>query len=200
VDVVYFETAADFRSWLEAHHTTETELWVGYHKKATGRPSITHPEAVDQALCFGWIDGVRRSVDADSYTNRFTPRTARSNWSAVNIKRVGELIELGLMTPAGLRAFEARDPSRINVYSSEQHAVALDPAYEEQLRANAAAWAFFQAQPPSYRRPAIHWVMSAKKEETRLKRLATLIDDSANGRRIGPLTRPADRAKQSSDS
>jgi uncharacterized protein YdeI (YjbR/CyaY-like superfamily) len=194
MDPVYFETPADFRAWLEEHHTTATELWVGFYKKGSGRPSITWPEAVDQALCFGWIDGIRKSVDADSYANRFTPRTPRSTWSNVNVARVAELTAQGLMTPAGLRAFERRDEARSGAYSFEQRPRELPPEYQARFKEQPAAWAFFEAQPPGYRRTAIHWVVSAKREETRLKRLATLIEDSAQGRRLAPLSRPGPRA------
>jgi uncharacterized protein YdeI (YjbR/CyaY-like superfamily) len=190
LDVVFFETPSELRAWLEAHHDTARELWVGFHKKGTGRPSISWSEAVDQALCFGWIDGIRKSVDESSYTNRFTPRKARSTWSNVNIAKVFRLQEQGLMTPAGLRAFAARDEAGSGTYSFERRPQTFDPAYEERFRANPAAWTFFQAQPPGYQRTAIHWVVSAKREETRLKRLATLIDDSDHGRRIGLLARP----------
>ena len=185
----FFATPAEFRAWLEAHHADERELLVGFYKKATGRPSLTWAEAVREALCFGWIDGVRRSVDADSYSNRFTPRKPRSNWSAVNVKHVEELIREGRMHPAGLAAYEARAPARTGVHSYEQrYDVTLEPAHEEQFRADEQAWAFFQSQPPSYRATAIFWVVSAKKEETRARRLSTLIDDSKHGRRIAQLT------------
>jgi uncharacterized protein YdeI (YjbR/CyaY-like superfamily) len=190
VEVVYFETPAEFRAWLDAHHDTATELWVGFHKKGTGRPSMTWPEAVDQALCFGWIDGIRKGVDESSYANRFTPRKAKSTWSKVNVEKVAKLTEQGLMMPAGLRAFEARDEAKSG-YSFEQRPTELPHEYAERFQANAAAWAFFQAQPPGYRRTAAFWVMSAKREETRLKRLTTLIDDSEHGRRIGLLARPS---------
>jgi len=184
----FFATPDEFRAWLEAHHGTETELVVGFHKKGSGRPSITWPESVDQALCFGWIDGIRRSLDEESYTIRFTPRKPRSTWSAVNINRARELIDEGLMRPAGLAAFEARADDRSAIYSYEQrHSAVLPPEMEERFRANRAAWRFFEAQPPSYRKTAIYWVTSAKKVETRQKRLTTLIEDSANGRRIGQL-------------
>jgi uncharacterized protein YdeI (YjbR/CyaY-like superfamily) len=189
MDVRFFETPAEFRAWLDAHHDTATELWVGFHKKGTGRPSMTWPEAVDQALCFGWIDGIRKSVDESSYTNRFTPRKAKSTWSRVNIARVAELTRQGWMTPAGLRAFEARDEAKSG-YSFEQRPQELSPEYAGRFQQHGSAWAFFQAQPPGYRRTASFWVMSAKREETRLKRLATLIDDSEHGRRIGLLARP----------
>lgn len=190
----FFKTADAFRAWLEAHHESSAELLVGFHKKGSGKPSITWPESVDEALCFGWIDGVRRSLDDDSYTIRFTPRKARSVWSAVNIARAQELERSGRMQPAGLRAFERRSQARSQIYSYEQRDEAvLDRAAERQFRANAVAWAFFQTQPPWYRRTAIYWVMTAKKAETRIKRLATLIDDSANARRLKQLSRPAKR-------
>jgi uncharacterized protein YdeI (YjbR/CyaY-like superfamily) len=193
VDVTYFESPEALRAWLEAHHDTASELWVGFYKKATGRPSITYPQALDEALCYGWIDGVRKSVDAESYTTRFTPRRRGSNWSAVNIRRVGELTALGRMRPPGLRAFEGRDPSKASSYSSENLAVDFDADLAAQFRANAAAWDFFTAQPPGYRRTATWWVMSAKREDTRRKRLATLIEDSGNGRRLALLTSPSRR-------
>ncbi len=191
----FFATPAEFRAWLEAHHATASELLVGFHKKGSGLPSITWPESVDQALCFGWIDGVRRSLGDTSYTIRFTPRRARSIWSAVNIARAQELREQGSMHPAGIAAFEARSDERSSTYSFEQRGpIELSARDAETLRANADAWAFFQAQPPSYRKAAIWWVISAKREETRGRRLATLIDDSAHGRRIRSLTPPAARS------
>jgi uncharacterized protein YdeI (YjbR/CyaY-like superfamily) len=189
MDVVFFESPSALRAWLAEHHATAQELWIGFYKKSAGKASVSYAEAVDQALCFGWIDGIRKSVDPISYTNRFTPRTARSIWSAVNLKRAEELIELGLMQPAGLQAYQTRDPQRSQQYSHEQASHDLDSTYEQQFRANAAAWDFFRSQPPSYQRGAIWRVMSAKKEETRLKRLATLIEDSQQGRTIAPLTR-----------
>jgi uncharacterized protein YdeI (YjbR/CyaY-like superfamily) len=193
MDATFFKSAAEFRQWLEANHNRETELVVGFYKKDSGRQSITYPEAVDQALCFGWIDGVRRSIDEHAYSNRFTPRKARSVWSAVNMKHVARLTEQGLMHPAGLKAFNERDPKRQNQYSNEQQQIELPPEYEAQFRANAEAWAHFQSRPPSYRRTAIWWVISARQEATRLKRLATLIEDSAAGRKIAPLTRKNER-------
>jgi uncharacterized protein YdeI (YjbR/CyaY-like superfamily) len=186
----FFATPADFRAWLAEHHADAQELLVGFYKKGSGRPSITWPESVDEALCFGWIDGVRKRIDDVSYTIRFTPRKPRSTWSAVNIRRVEELTRLGRMQPAGLAAFAARTEDNSGIYSHEQPRAELDPASEQQFRANQQAWDFFQAQPASYRKAAIWWVASAKKEETRCKRLATLIDDSANGRTIRMLTRP----------
>jgi uncharacterized protein YdeI (YjbR/CyaY-like superfamily) len=187
---MFFATPEEFRAWLAEHHETESELIVGFHKKGSGRPSITWPEAVDQALCFGWIDGVRRGIDDTSYSNRFTPRTPRSTWSAVNVKRMKELIEQGLVAPAGLAAFERRADDRTAIYSYEQRRNAkLDSDQEHRLRADERAHAFFESQPPSYRRAAIHWVTSAKKPETREKRLAQLIECSAAGRTVPPLTR-----------
>jgi len=194
MEPMFFATPEAFRAWLEEHHASATELLVGFHKKGSGRPSITWPEAVDQALCFGWIDGVRRSIDDDSYSIRFTPRKPSSAWSAVNVARVEELTRQGLMRPAGVEAFARRSPERTGTYSYEQRAAAaLDPEHERRFRAEAAAWAFFQAQPPWYRRAATWWVVSAKREETRERRLAQLIADSAAGRPIGPLTRPESR-------
>jgi uncharacterized protein YdeI (YjbR/CyaY-like superfamily) len=186
----FFARPEDFRAWLDAHHSTARELLVGFHKRATGKPSITWPEAVDEALCVGWIDGVRRSLGPDSYTIRFTPRRPRSIWSAVNIQRAKQLRKQGRLRAAGLKAFEARAPDRSAVYSYEQRrGAALAPEDEQRFRASAAAWTFFQAQAPWYRRAALHWVTSAKKPETRARRLGTLIADSAHGRTIAPLTR-----------
>jgi len=188
----FFATPAEFRAWLEEHHAAETELLVGFYKKGSGKPSITWPESVDEALCYGWIDGVRRSLGDDAYTIRFTPRKKRSFWSNVNIRRAGELIAEGRMRPAGLVAFEARTGERSGVYSFEQkdqERVVFDEAQARQFQGDAKAWGFFQAQPPWYRRTATWWVISAKKEETRAKRLATLIADSAAGRPIRGLDR-----------
>jgi len=186
----FFETAEAFGAWLEEHHESETELVVGFYKKASGRPSITWQEAVEQALRFGWIDGVRRSLDEDSYTNRFTPRRRGSNWSLINVAKVEELKARGLMAPAGLRAYEARTPERTGIYSSERAQPAeLTPEQERSFRANQAAWEWFTGRPAGYRRTATHWVVSAKKEETRLRRLQQLIECSAEGRNVPPLAR-----------
>jgi uncharacterized protein YdeI (YjbR/CyaY-like superfamily) len=184
----FFETPDAFRAWLEKNHTKATELLVGFHKKGSGKPSITWPESVDQALCFGWIDGVRRRIDDVSYSIRFTPRKRGSIWSAINIARVEELTRLSLMRPAGLKAFEARIEAKSRVYAYENVLRTLDPGAEKTFRANRKAWKFFNEQAPSYRRVAIYWVTSAKKEETRARRLATLIEDSAAGRRLGVVT------------
>ncbi len=188
---LFFETPAQFRRWLEAHHGTSRELLVGLHKKGSGKPSLTWPESVDEALCFGWIDGVRRTLDENSYVIRFTPRKARSVWSAVNIAKMEALLRAGRVRPAGREAFEARDEERSKIYSYEQRKTAVfDEASEKQFRADAAAWKFFQAQPPWYRRTATWWVISVQKDETRLKRLRTLIACSARGEPIRELRRP----------
>jgi uncharacterized protein YdeI (YjbR/CyaY-like superfamily) len=188
MEPTFFATPADFRAWLERHHESHSELIVGFHKRGSGRPSITWPEAVDQALCFGWIDGVRRRIDDTRYSIRFTPRKARSTWSAVNIRRMKELVEEGLVSPAGLAAFERRTDDRTAIYSHEQRKAAkLEPDQERRLLADERARAFFEAQPPSYRRAAIHWVTSAKKPETRERRLAQLIECSAAGEPVPPL-------------
>jgi uncharacterized protein YdeI (YjbR/CyaY-like superfamily) len=184
-----FATPADFRAWLEAHHASAAELWVGFHKRGTGLPSITWPESVDEALCFGWIDGVRQSIDDRSYRIRFTPRRSRSIWSAVNLRRVEDLKAAGRMRPTGLAAFEGRDPAKQERYSYERQHTELAPAYLALLKRNRGAWQFFQAQPAHYRRLCANWVMSAKREETRNRRLQTLIEDSAQGLRIGPMRR-----------
>ncbi|HSY52196.1 MAG TPA: YdeI/OmpD-associated family protein [Thermoanaerobaculia bacterium] len=184
----FFETPAAFRNWLEKNHSSASELLVGFHKRDSGKPSLTWPESVDQALCFGWIDGVRKRIDDVSYSIRFTPRKSASNWSAINIARVAELTKLGLMRPAGLRAFEQRREDESAIYAYENAVRTIEPADEKKFRANRKAWQFFNAQAPSYRRVCIFWVTSAKREETRARRLATLIDDSASGRRVGVVT------------
>lgn len=184
----FFKTPAEFNRWLAKNHQKADELWVGYYKKGTGKPSMTWPESVEEALCYGWIDGLRKSIDEKSYMIRFTPRKPTSNWSAVNIRTVKRLIQENRMKEPGLQAYRRRDPAKPAVYSFENRKV-LAPAYKSRLKANTAAWAFFQSQPPWYRRTAGHWVMDAKREETRLKRLRQLIEDSAAGRTIKPLTR-----------
>jgi uncharacterized protein YdeI (YjbR/CyaY-like superfamily) len=187
----FFTKPALFRAWLEKHHEDRNELWVGFRKKGSGKPSITWPEAVDEALCFGWIDGVRKRIGDESYANRFTPRTPTSHWSLVNVRRVGELTAEGRMHPAGIRAFERRSEQRTGRASYERtDEPELEAAHEQRFRRNAAAWRWFGSQAPWYRRTAIHWVESAKKEETRLKRLETLIGDSKRGRPVPPLARP----------
>ena len=191
MEPTFFATPAAFRAWLAKHHETSRELLVGFYKKGSGTPSITWPESVDEALCVGWIDGVRRRIDDVSYSIRFTPRKARSNWSAVNVARVAELTREGRMRPAGLAAFEAREAARTGIYAYEQRkSAAFDADAERTFRANARAWDFFQSQPPGYRQLTTWWVISAKREETRRKRLTTLIADSAAERRIRGLERP----------
>jgi uncharacterized protein YdeI (YjbR/CyaY-like superfamily) len=180
----FFAKPDAFRAWLEKNHETKKELLVGFYKKDSGKPSITWPESVDEALCFGWIDGIRRTIDESSYSIRFTPRNPKSKWSAVNIKRVGELTKLGRMKPAGLAVFERRDASQKDGYSYERREAQLDAAMEKQFRANRKAWTFWEAQPPGYRRLLSWWVISAKRDETRAKRLERLIAQSAAGKRI----------------
>lgn len=190
---VFFTSAGEFRRWLRTHHATATELWVGYHKKGTGQPSLTWAESVDQALCFGWIDGIRKSVDQTRYMIRFTPRRPGSTWSRINVARVAELTRAGKMAAAGRRAFEARDPQKVEQYSFEQRdAPKLDAEAAARFRAHRKAWAFFTAQPPGYRRLALWWVVSAKQAATRARRLDRLIADSAAGQRIGPLRRKSE--------
>ncbi|HET8910991.1 MAG TPA: YdeI/OmpD-associated family protein [Ktedonobacteraceae bacterium] len=196
MEATFFITPTDFRRWLEENQASTTELLLGFYKKNSNKPGITYAQALDEALCYGWIDGVRRSLDETSYTIRFTPRKASSIWSNVNIKRAEELIELGLMQPAGLKAFNKRRPDKSGIYSFETDEQQLDTGYEEQFRARSEAWAFFQSQPPYYQKTARFWVMSAKKEETRLKRLATLIEDSSHHRRLKNLsygTKPVEK-------
>lgn len=187
----FFKSAAEFHGWLEHNHSTVDELLVGFYKKKTGR-GIGYPEALDEALAFGWIDGVRKRIDEDAYTIRFTPRRPGSVWSAVNTKRVQELIRLGWMQAAGLRAFRERDEQKTRKYSYEREGQQLDPALDAALRSNAKASAFFEAQPPGYRKLATLWVMDAKKDETRARRLAHLIERSASGSRID-LLKPGQR-------
>jgi uncharacterized protein YdeI (YjbR/CyaY-like superfamily) len=181
---VFFSSSAEFRKWLEENHRTETELIVGYYKVATKKPSMSWSESVAEALCFGWIDGVRKSIDQESYCNRFTPRNPKSNWSAINIKKVEELIRLGKMTPAGLAAYEKRSEARTAIYSYENQPERLTPEMESRFRKNEVAWEFFGKLPISYRKPRIYWVMSAKQEATQFSRLDKLIEASAEGKRL----------------
>jgi uncharacterized protein YdeI (YjbR/CyaY-like superfamily) len=181
---VFFPTPALFRRWLEKHHDTDLELWVGFYKKSTGKPSITWPELVDQLLCFGWIDGVRKSLGEESYVIRVTPRKPRSNWSAVNVKRAEDLVKLGLMHESGLKVFRDRDVKKTNRYSFEREQVQLAPAMEKRFRTNPRAWEFFQKQPPGYRRTILWWIMSAKQEATREKRLGIAIETSEQEARV----------------
>ena len=178
------------RRWLERNHQTASELLVGFYRRATGRPSLTWAESVDEALCFGWIDGIRKPLDADAYTIRFTPRRARSVWSAVNIRWFGQLDVMGRVEDGGRAAFARRQESRSRIYAYEQAEQSLPEDLERRFQSDRRAWAFFQKQAPWYRRTASYWVLSAKREDTRQRRLKTLIEDSANGRRLGRLTRP----------
>jgi uncharacterized protein YdeI (YjbR/CyaY-like superfamily) len=182
---LYFASPAEWREWLSRNHESCPELWVGFYKKGTGRASITWPESVDQALCFGWIDGIRKTIDEDRYVIRFTPRRAGSIWSAVNVKKVAELRKAGLMQPPGLKAFGGKIAARSAIYAYEQRTTAtLGREYETLFREQPKAWEFFVSQPPGYRRLCAFWVTSAKQEATRLRRLKTLIADSARGRRV----------------
>jgi uncharacterized protein YdeI (YjbR/CyaY-like superfamily) len=185
----FFKSAEEFRSWLEKNHDKQQELLLGFYKKASGKGGITHREALDEALAFGWIDGVVKTLDESSYTIRFTPRRPKSIWSLVNIKRVGELKKLGLMRPSGLAAFEGRDLEKAQRYSYERKTSKLDGELEKKFKANKKAWEFFQAQPPGYQKVISWWIISAKQEETRFRRLERLIRDSENGRRVGILER-----------
>jgi uncharacterized protein YdeI (YjbR/CyaY-like superfamily) len=180
----FFRSAAELRTWFEKNHKKVEELWIGLQKSKSEKKGVRYSEALDEALAFGWIDGVRKTIDDTTWTIRFTPRRRGSIWSQVNIRRVKALEALGRMTPAGLAVFSARDPARAKLYSFENRDKKLSPAYEKTLRANRKAWSFFQAQPPWYQRVAAFWVMSAKKEETQQRRLATLIEDSGSGRRL----------------
>jgi uncharacterized protein YdeI (YjbR/CyaY-like superfamily) len=180
----FFRTPAELREWFRGHHATERELWVGFYKRATGRPSITWPESVDEALCVGWIDGIRKRVDDERYTIRFTPRRARSIWSAVNIRCVQALADAKRMRAPGTKAFAARQENRSGIYAYEQRGDRLEEPYASLLRNKPAAAAFFEAQSASYRKTIGWWIVSAKKEETRLARLARLIDASAAGKRL----------------
>jgi uncharacterized protein YdeI (YjbR/CyaY-like superfamily) len=192
--VTHFISASAFRRWLEENHDQVRELWVGFYKKDSGKTGITYGEALNEALCFGWIDGIKKRVDVLSYTHRFTPRQPRSIWSLVNIKRAQELIRLGLMMPAGLKAFEARDAQRSGIYSFENDARQLGVTYEKKFKANKEAWGFFQAQPPGYRRLASWWVMSAKQDATRWRRLDRLVSDSDQRRRLAALAGPPQKS------
>ena len=186
-DVVFFSTADELREWFDENHATADELWLGYHKKRTGRPTITWSDAVDEALCVGWIDSVRYAMDDERSAQRFTPRRPGSTWSAINVRKVAELTAQGRMRPAGLAAYAARDPEKTAIYSYERDAASLTEAETAQIRANDAAWTDWQRRPPSYRRTVTYWVTSAKKPETRARRLEALIVASASGEPVGPM-------------
>lgn len=180
----FFKTQADFRKWLEKNHKSKTELMVGYYKVDSGLPSMTWSESVDQALCFGWIDGVRRSIDDKSYCIRFTPRKPTSIWSAINIKKIEELTDKGLMKPEGLAIFQKRKEHKSRIYSHENDTPMLSPVFEKKFKLNKKAWIFFKAQAPSYQKVMVHWIMSAKQEVTRLSRLDKTIIHSQAQKRV----------------
>ncbi len=184
MEVIFFPTPLEFRKWLKKYHQKETELFVGFYKKAIGKPTMTWSQSVDQALCFGWIDGIRRSIDQESYCNRFTPRKSKSNWSAINIKKVEYLTQSGQMTPAGLKAFELRKVVKTGVYYTENKNVQLSESYQKQFKKNKIAWKYFNAQTPSYKKLIVHWIMSAKQEKTRMSRLEKAILSSEDLKRI----------------
>ena len=192
----FFRTGGEFRAWLEKNHARAREVWVGFYNQRSGQTGISYKEALDEALCLGWIDGVRKSLDAGRYVVRFTPRSPRSIWSRVNTQRVRALTKLGRMAAPGLEAFARRDQKRSRAQSLERENAALPPELEARFRARAEAWAFFQAQPPSYRHLCAFWIVCAKKEETRGRRLEELIAFSARGRRIPPLDRSGGAGKR----
>jgi len=182
--ITYFKTQAEFRKWLEKNHEMLSEVWVGFHKKSSLKPSITYPQALDEALCYGWIDGVRKNVNEASYTIRFTPRKKQSHWSAVNIKRFEELLKLNLVMAAGSEAFRNSDKKKALIYSEERKAAKLDSVYEKKFKSNKKAWGFFTTQPPGYQRVCVFWIMSAKQEGTRQRRLKLLMDYSQIQKRL----------------
>lgn len=186
---VFFKSQSDLHKWLKKNSEKETELTIGFYKVGSGKKSITPKEALDEALAFGWIDGIRHSIDEESYQNRYTPRRPKSNWSNINIKRVQELKKLGLMQPRGLAEFEKRDEKRSGVYSFENKKPELSKEFRAKFKANKKAWEYFSDKAPWYQRTSAHWVMSAKKEETRLRRLEILIKDSEKGKDIALLDR-----------
>jgi uncharacterized protein YdeI (YjbR/CyaY-like superfamily) len=184
IEPTFFPNQSDFRKWLMKYHDKKTELFVGFYKVGSGTPSITWPQSVDEALCFGWIDGVRKSIDDQSYFIRFSPRKPTSIWSNVNIKKIEELTGKGLMQAAGIAAFNLRSEARSGIYTFEKEEVILSDEYKKEFRANKKAWEWFEKMPASYRKPAIDWIMSAKQETTRKKRLNELITDSEVGRKL----------------
>jgi uncharacterized protein YdeI (YjbR/CyaY-like superfamily) len=192
----FFSSPEVFREWLEKNHDSASELLVGFHKKDSGKKSITYPQALDEALCYGWIDGVRRSLDETSYTIRFTPRKSRSIWSNVNVRHAERLKKEGRMAEPGLKAYALRDPKRTGIYAFENRPREFSPEFEKKFRANKAAWEFFQTEPPSIRRVCIYWVMEAKKEETRVRRLEQLIESSSKGLRRGVMETEESKAKR----
>jgi uncharacterized protein YdeI (YjbR/CyaY-like superfamily) len=192
-DVLFLERPEHLRDWFDANHATASELWLGYHKKATGRPTISWSDAVDEALCVGWIDSVRYSLDDERSAQRFTPRRKGSAWSAINVRKVADLTEQGRMRPAGLAAFEARSPEKTAIYSYERETAALTDDETAAIRAEEAAWTDWDRRPPSYRKAVTYWIVSAKQPETRARRLAALIAASAAGEPVGPMRPPRSR-------
>lgn len=184
MEPMFFDDQTKFRDWLTKKHQTATELLVGFYKVGSGKPSMTWPESVDQALCFGWIDGVRKRIDDDSYSVRFTPRKPASIWSAVNIQKIEDLTKAGLMQPAGIAAYEKRTENRSKVYAYENDPSELSPAFEKTFRKNKKAWDFFTSQAPSYQRTIVHWIMRAKQEATQLSRLTKTIEASEQLKRL----------------
>ncbi|MGQ0540260.1 MAG: YdeI/OmpD-associated family protein [Blastocatellia bacterium] len=180
----FFAKQSDFRKWLDKNHAKKAELLVGFYKVGSGKASMTWPQSVDEALCFGWIDGVRKRIDEDSYTIRFTPRKTTSIWSAVNIKKVAELTNLGLMQAAGLEAFKKRTENKSRIYAYENEPAKLSPAFEKKFKADKIAWNFFTAQAPSYQKTIVHWIMRAKQESTQTSRLDKAIAESAKQKRL----------------
>ena len=195
--IVHFSSQEEFRKWLVKNHAAASELFVGFHKKSSGKKGATYSEALDEALCFGWIDGVRRSIDADSYMIRFTPRKPKSIWSLVNVRHVERLQKAGKMAEPGLKAFALREKHRTGIYSFEQKRPGLSAKFKKLFRANGPAWEFFSRQAPWYQRTAGHWVVRAKQEETRLRRFAKLVEVSVNGQRLDQLTPKAERKSPS---
>ena len=190
---LFFEIQSDLREWFEKSHQTEKELWVGYYKKATKIPSINWSQSVDEAICFGWIDGIRKKVDEKSYKIRFTPRKSKSHWSAVNLEKAEKLIKLALMKPAGIEAYNKRDEKNSKQASYEQKSMQFDKEYEQKIKKNPKAWKFYENLPASYKKASIHWVMSAKREETRLRRLEIFIQSCEAGQKIPPLRRKSEK-------
>jgi uncharacterized protein YdeI (YjbR/CyaY-like superfamily) len=188
-DIRFFRSSTEAHKWFEKNHNKASELWIGFYKVKSGKKGATNQQVLDEALCFGWIDAIRKNRNEESYTIRFTPRKKKSIWSNINTKRMNELIELGRVQPSGMAAFQERNEKRAGIYSFEQDAHELATAYEKKFRTNKKAWSYFTSCAPWYQRTSIHWVMSAKQEATRLKRLQTLINDSENERTIAPLTR-----------
>lgn len=195
VNIKFFKTQDAFRKWLEKNHAQKGELWMGYYKKGSGKKSITYKEALEEVLCFGWIDGISRGIDEEKYCQRYTPRRKGSIWSAVNINKAEELIKNGKMHESGLHVYRNRDLKKAGLYSNEQKEIKFPPDFLKKLKTNKKAWEYFSTMPPGYRRTATWWVISAKQEETRRRRLDTLIADSPAGRKIGPLTPAKEKNK-----